>query len=132
MNMKNTSIKRTLKNDIIFIICLLLVAAMGFAYLYIFRDKGDRVKVTVNGKDYGIYYLSENLVKDIYSGNNNEQHNRLIIKDGKAYVDTATCPDGICVNHTPIFRDGESIVCLPNGVVVTVIKTDDNDPDITV
>ena len=66
------------------------------------------------------------MTKDIITGEKGENLNRLIIKDGKAYMETATCPDGICVNHNPIFRDGESIVCLPNGVVVTIIKNDDD------
>ena len=133
MNMKDTTVKQRIKNDIILIVCLLLVAAMGFAYLYLLRGKGDTVKVTVDGKNYGTYSLSKNVTKDIYTGKNNEHHNRFVIKDGKAYMETATCPDGICVKHNPVFREGESIVCLPNGVVITVIKqNNNNDPDIIV
>ena len=48
-------------------------------------------------------------------------------------MEKATCPDGICVSHTPIFRDGESIVCLPQRVVITVVSNNDTDtPDIVV
>ena len=124
--MKDTGVKRKIRNDIILVLCLLLIAVIGLAYLYLFRDKGDTVKVTVDGNQIGIYSLNENMTKDIITGENGENLNRLIIKDGKAYMETATCPDGICVNHNPIFRDGESIVCLPNGVVVTIIKNDDD------
>ena len=57
----------------------------------------------------------------------------MVISDGKVRVDLADCPDGICVAHRPIFRDGESIVCLPNRVVVTVITDNSEDaPDIIV
>ena len=77
--------------------------------------------------------LSDDTVVDIRTGENESQLNRLIIKDGKAYIETATCPDGICVNHRPIFRDGESIVCLPNKVVVSVITQNSSDnPDIVI
>jgi hypothetical protein len=124
--MKDTVVKRKIRNDIILVLCLLLIAVIGLAYLYLFRDKGDTVKVTVDGNQIGIYSLNENMTKDIITGEKGENLNRLIIKDGKAYMETATCPDGICVNHNPIFRDGESIVCLPNGVVVTIIKNDDD------
>jgi hypothetical protein len=124
--MKDTGVKRKIRNDIILVLCLLLIAVIGLAYLYLFRDKGDTVKVTVDGNQIGIYSLNENMTKDIITGEKGENLNRLIIKDGKAYMETATCPDGICVNHNPIFRDGESIVCLPNGVVVTIIKNDDD------
>lgn len=126
MKMKDTGVKRKIRNDIILVLCLLLIAVIGLAYLYLFRDKGDTVKVTVDGNQIGIYSLNENMSKDIITGEKGENLNRLIIKDGKAYMETATCPDGICVNHNPIFRDGESIVCLPNGVVVTIIKNDDD------
>ena len=57
-------------------------------------------------------------VEDIHTGK--DGLNRLVIKDGKAWVETASCPDGICAAHKPIHREGESIVCLPNKVVITV------------
>ena len=125
--------KRHLRNDILLIAVLLLVAAIGGIYLLFFRSEGDMVTVTVNGKPYGEYALSENMTQDIYTGENGEQCNRLVIRDGKAFMETATCPDGICVSHRAIFRNGESIVCLPNGVVVTVTTVADTDsPDIVV
>lgn len=123
----------TLRNDIILIVCLLLVALIGVLYLFKFRSPGDTVKVTVDGKLYGTYLLSQNITEDIVTGENGEFLNRLVILNGKAYIETATCPDGICVEHSPIFRDGESIVCLPQRVVVTVITHNGNNtPDIIV
>ena len=99
--------------------------------MFVFRSSGDTVKVTVNGKLYGTYSLSQNITEDIKSGENGNQLNRLIISDGKAHMETASCPDGICVAHRPIFRSGESIVCLPNRVVITVITDNNTDsPDI--
>ena len=122
---------KLIRNDIILILCLLIVAAIGILYLFVFRNQGNTVKVTVDGEIYGIYSLSENVTEDIYTGENHQHHNRLIIKNAKAYMATASCPDGICVTHAPIFRDGESIVCLPNRVVITVVSDDDTaSPDI--
>ena len=130
---KKNTIGHKVRNDIILIGFLLLIATIGILYLFIFRSKGDTVKVTVDGKIYGTYSLNDDITEDIYSGKNNEYHNRLVIDDGKAYIETATCPDGICVDHAPIFRDGESIVCLPQRVVITVITNNDSDnPDIII
>ncbi len=42
----------------------------------------------------------------------------------------ADCPDGICANHKPIHKTGESIICLPHKVVVTVISDKSNDNEI--
>ena len=127
--MKSPKAKIALKrrNDIIFIIALLLISAIGLVYLFVFRDSGDTVKVTVDAKPYGIYSLSEDITEEIISGDNGEERNLLVIKDGKAYVESASCPDGICSAHRPIFRNGESIVCLPNKVVITVITADTQD-----
>jgi len=121
---------RRVRNDILLIAVLLLVAAVGALYLFVFRGAGNTVTVTVDGQLYATYALSDTVEVDIDSGDGT---NRLIIRDGKAFVETASCPDGICVAHRPIFRDGESIVCLPNRVVVTVTSREQTDaPDIVV
>ncbi len=118
-------------NDVFLITALILISAIGLLYLFVFRSSGNVVKVTVDGELYGTYSISQNITEDIRSGIDNANLNRLIIKDGKAYMETATCPDKICVAHRPIFRDGESIVCLPNRVVITVITDSNTDsPDI--
>ena len=133
MKDNNNVSKRHFRNDIILIAVILLAAVVGMVYLFNFRPTGDTVKITVDGKSEGVYLLSDDTVVDIRTGENESQLNRLIIKDGKAYVESATCPDGICVNHRPIFRDGESIVCLPNKVVVSVITQNSSDnPDIVI
>ena len=132
MKEKNLN-KRHFRGDMIFISAILLLAALGAVYLFFLRPGGNMVKVTIDGKLYATYKLSEEIVEDIKSGDKGKNLNRLVIKDGKATIEEASCPDGICSSHSPIFRDGESIVCLPNKVVVTVItdKTDDS-PDIVI
>ncbi len=120
-----------LRNDIIFVLSLLLLSAVMLVYLFVFRSEGNLVKVTVDGEIYGVYPLSENITEEILTGKNGENLNRFVIEDGKVYMQKATCPDGICVSHRPAFRDGESIVCLPNKVVVAVICDNDiKDADI--
>ena len=87
------------------------------------------MRVTVDGELFGVYSLTENVTAEIPHGEG--QYNRFVIQDGRVYMESASCPDGICVDHRPIFRDGESIVCLPNRVVVTVtVEADGNAPDI--
>ena len=46
----------------------------------------------------------------------------LIISDGKADMESADCPNQICVHHSAISHTGETIVCLPNRVVIEVIE----------
>lgn len=122
---------RTFRNDLIFIgVLLLVVALLGLAFFFL-RGEGNTVTVTVDGELFGTYSLSEDTTVEIRTGDDGEELNLLIIRDGVAYVETATCPDGICAAHKPISRDGESIVCLPHKVVITVTAVDDSEqPDI--
>lgn len=118
------------RNDIILIVSVLFVCAVALVYLFVFRKGGNTVKVMVDGKLYATYSLSQNIQEDIYTGKNNQNVNRLVIQDNKAYIEYASCPDGICVAHSRIFRDGESIVCLPHRVIVTVVDEKEQGADI--
>lgn len=116
---------RKFRNDLIFIGALLLIVVAGGLLFLLLRGEGDTVTVTVNGEVFGTYALSEDRTVEIRTGREGEELNRLVIRDGRAWMETATCPDGICAAHKPISRDGESIVCLPHKVVVTVRKTEE-------
>ena len=122
---------RRTRNDLVLIAVILVMAAVGALYLFVFRPGGNTVRVTVDGKEYGTYSLAQDRVVEIRTGENESELNKLVIREGKAFVETATCPDGICANHAPVFRDGESIVCLPHGVVITVtLSQGEEGPDI--
>ena len=130
MTQPTNASKHRRRNDVILIAALLIAAALGAMYLFLLRDAGSQVTVTVNGEWYGTYPLSQERVEEIRSG---AQVNRLEIREGKAVVAYASCPDGICAAHAPIFRSGESIVCLPNRVVITVSGEQTADaPDVVV
>ena len=121
---------KKIRNDVLFIAALLIaIAAIGVGF-FLFREEGSTVTVEVDGKTYGTYALSQNIVVDIETGDG--ELNRLVIRDGRAYVETATCPDGICAAHRPISRKGESIVCLPHRIVITVTDQQDEGPDVIV
>ena len=84
-----------------------------FNYFVIHSD-GARVIVTVDGNEYGTYLLDEEQQIDI------EGTNVLIIQDGKADMLEADCPDKLCVHQKAISKEGETIVCLPNKIVIEV------------
>lgn len=115
------------KNDVRLIVTLLLLLAAATLALLLFRTEGDSVAVTVDGKLWGEFSLLEDRVVEIKNG---DDYNHLIIRDGKAYVEYASCPDGICAAHRPVSFGGESIICLPNKVVIEVHTADNDRPDI--
>ena len=121
---------RKFRNDLIFIAALLLIVALAGLAIYFLRGEGNAVTVTVDGRHFGTYSLSTDRTVEIRTGEDGEELNLLIIRGGKAYVETATCPDGICAAHKPVSREGESIVCLPHLVVITVTTGGEEGPDI--
>ena len=118
---------RKIKNDVIFIAAILILAALAALALFVFRSEGDFVTVTVNGQLYGEYSLSENRRVEINQG---ENYNILVIEDGYVSIEAASCPDGICSSHRPVKHDGESIICLPNKVVIEVRSSSNGQVDI--
>ena len=114
--------------DAILIGSIALVAVLAALFLFLFRVQGDTVTVEIDGAIFGTYALSEDTRVEIPSGEG--QLNVLVIKGGEAYVESATCPDGICAAHRPVSHDGEQIVCLPHKVVITVKKAAEKTPDI--
>ena len=121
--------RRKLKNDIIFVLAVLLLIAVACIALFIFKVEGDTVTVSIDGNVFGEYSLSTDREIEIKNG---DGYNVLVIEDGKAYVKSASCPDGICSSHRPIEYDGESIICLPNKIVIEIKKQGEKQPDIII
>lgn len=81
--------------------------------------QGTFVTVTVNGSVYGTYALAENQTVPI-KNKEGAVTNTLCIQNGKADMTEADCPDKLCVKQKAISAENETIVCLPNRVVVSV------------
>ena len=99
--------------ETIFIASILVIA--GILELG-FRISGQRshntIRITVDGKEFGIYSLSKDQV--IHIGDTNVCE----IKDGKVTMIKATCPDHYCMKQKAVDEHGGSIICLPNKVVI--------------
>lgn len=105
------------KNDIILISILLAAGLAAIMILLISKPVGTTVSVRVDGKEIASFSLSEN--RELFiPGKGGSNH--LIIKGGYAYIDDASCPDGLCIGMGKINRAGQSIICLPNKVVVSI------------
>lgn len=103
------------RNDWLLAAGILIVAVVLFC-VPIFRGTQNRrnVSVMVDGELFGTYSLDEDQTVDINGSN------RIVISEGTARMEWADCPDQVCVLHRGISVDGESIICLPNRVVLVV------------
>ena len=52
-----------------------------------------------------------------------------MIENGKVKMKEADCPDQICVHHRAISKNRETIVCLPNKVVVEIVSSEESELD---
>lgn len=125
--------KKKAKNDIIFIVAVVLLIGLAAGAMLLFREEGGAVEVKVGGKLYGTYSLSKDQVIEIRSG---DDYNILVIENGKAYVREANCPGADtyyhkCTNKKPISYKGESILCKEHGVVIAIVGGKEGEgPDI--
>lgn len=78
---------------------------------------GEKVVVTVDGQEYGTYSLYENQEVDIEQ---NGHHNHITINNGTVSMTFSDCKNQICVNDGKISKTKDSIVCLPNKVLVEI------------
>lgn len=112
------------KNDWILIASILVIAGIGFLiYTILGKQTAGLVKVTIDGELFGTYSLEKDQEIRI------NETNHLLIEDGHADMIEADCPDQICVDHKTISKNKETIVCLPNKVVVEIVGGEDTEMD---
>ena len=105
------------KGDLILIFTILILAAAFLLFTKFSRQEGGCFVVTIEGREYGRWSLDKDQTINI---SENGFHNRLQVSRGKVEMTEADCPDKICVHHKPAAYEGETIICLPHKLVVTV------------
>lgn len=106
-------------NDLYIIAAVVaLAAALWLGQRFFLSAEGNRILVTENGEMEGTYSLSEDRVLEFTDKNGGK--NVLTIKEGKAWMSDADCPDKLCMKQNTITKTGESIICLPHKLVIEV------------
>ncbi len=113
------------KKELILIGSILAAAAILSLAMAFFRRSGsESIRITVAGEEYGTWPLSEEQTIEIGSTNVCE------IKNGRAVMTEADCPDHLCMEQAPIDENGGVIVCLPNQVIIEGTgSADDSDEE---
>lgn len=116
------------KADFIIIgVVAVIVSVLAFFLYFVNADSGSIVIVEKDGEVIETLSLEQDAER-VYEFDG--ETNTLVIEDGKAKITDANCPDGICSQHKSINKSGESIICLPHKLVVTVSNDKENDDDI--
>ena len=106
------------KKDIIILSVLLVIAITAYLFFYM-----------VNQKDAGYVniYRQDRLIETYpvskdgeYKIKTDDDFNQIVIKKGIVSMKDANCPDQLCVKQGRISKSGESIICLPHKIVVTI------------
>lgn len=107
------------KRDIILaaVILLAAAAALGLNH-YTRRAPAVTAQVSVDGKVVEILDLSRDQEITITSSNGGTNH--LMVEDGEIWCSEASCPDKVCVHQGRKHLNSDTIVCLPNRMIVTI------------
>lgn len=113
---------------------LLVLAVIGLSAFLIMQSvasAGDdfdlEISISVNGREVLVFPLQEGrreLVIDGYQGKSYVE-----IADGQVHMIDSACPDKLCVHMGWKSHSGESIICLPNRVVIEV-RSGEGGPDV--
>ena len=114
--------------DAILILCLIGLSVASFFIPFSTPVENGQLSVTVNGML--VTTTSLDVEDRIEIPDTAGEHiNTLIVEKGTCYMEWANCPDQLCIHQGRISRRGETIVCLPNRVVVKVTEAKPSDFD---
>ena len=113
--------------DLVIIACMIAIGLFAMTIVLFVQKDGEMVTVEVSGREVASFPLSED-VTYVIDGKNGGT-NTLMIKDGYAWVEDASCPDGLCRNMGKIHNSSQSIICLPNEVVIRITGGEDSEID---
>ena len=112
---KKLRVKPTLA-DGLFILFSVLIGVSAFLLLFFARSDGERIEVRYAGELLGEYSLA-------VDGEHTFLDGAIVVKieGGEAFVSHSDCPDGSCMLMGRVSAGGESIICLPNRISITVL-----------
>ena len=120
-------VKRFVRGDLILIIGLLIAGLILSAALLRTRQDGRQAIVRVNGEIIATLPLTRDTHYPIEADGTTT--NILTIQSGAARMTEANCPDRLCIRRGAVRHAGDSIICLPNKVVVEISGADALDLD---
>lgn len=109
------------KGDLLFLI-IVLIGLVTFMLVRFanFSAEAKNVEVKVDGTTKLEVPLKQSTAR-IYSVVSSEGSLSFIIDKERVYVLESTCKDKLCIKEGAISRVGESIICLPNRITISIV-----------
>ncbi len=125
--LKKNEVEPVKKTDILLIVIVLLMAGVLYFSGALRPTKtGGEAVIFVDGQEYKRLPLNQDTTVTVEV----DGHINVVeIKDGYANMTEANCPDKLCVRQKKIHLEHETIVCLPNKVIVEIQNGTENDVD---
>ena len=108
-------LKMKYRADVLVIAAILLLALSMVLVTFLTKEEGAVAIVEIDGVKAGEYPLDVDGTFPLNGGTN-----VLVIENGAAYLNYSNCPDHTCENTGKIRYVGQTIICLPNRLSITV------------
>ena len=115
------------------VVIVLLVGASVASIIYMKLGKNDGSKTAYIYRDNELLRtVSLDDVKNPYTFRieyGDGEYNDILVENGKIRIADASCPDKLCVNQKPVSKNHESIICLPNKIVLKIVDGEEAELD---
>ena len=96
----------------------LIAAGLAISYIFSFgQSAGNTLEISCDGEIFGSYSLEKDREITINCG---EHINKVIINKGTVSMSFSDCPGQDCIQQEAISHTGETIVCLPNRILLEI------------
>ena len=109
------------------IILLTAIALVGMAAIVMLRTSGGFVEVVQHGEVVATLELG---IDTVHAVESDGLLNVVQVSGGSVKMLDANCPDKHCLHHAPVMYSGQTIVCLPNRVIIQVRSADESAHDV--
>ena len=118
---------RKFKFDI-FLIILLIGALVSWLVIWIASSSNENKKAIIEYDNEVVLELSlsenkEVRLKELSNGKTLKYEMLIIVEDGTIRVEENECPNHDCIKEGKKSKIGDVIVCLPNKIVIKVVKS---------
>ncbi len=98
-----------------FVIAIVLVCALAIWAYPMFSEHGGKAQIK-QGEEIKTVSLNKAETLELDGAT-------VRVFEGKIAITESSCPDKVCVKTGEISKKGESIVCVPNGIIITIEGT---------